>query len=70
MRTWTECYKSDKDVNHVFLTLVHVCNEHVHWYTEHVLDQYMLSVHMYTQGVFRCVPLFSLSRSPTTPDLL
>ena len=36
MRTWTVYYKSCRDVNRVFITLVHVYTELVRRYTEHV----------------------------------
>ncbi len=36
MRTWTVYYKSCRDVNRVFTTLVHVYTELVRRYTEHV----------------------------------
>ena len=36
MRTWTVYYKSCRDVNHIFITLVHVYTELVRRYTEHV----------------------------------
>jgi hypothetical protein len=36
MRTWTVYYKSCRDVNRVFITLVHVYTELVRRYTDHV----------------------------------